>query len=104
MPSAVGDAPYFFGAVVGDHEHKALSVWGLMCAFECFRGADLATTSTVNTPVGTLVVDIFDARTKHLIWRGTAQKTLSDKPAKNEKKIEDSVQGMFKHFAPPAST
>ncbi len=67
-------------------------------------GPDLATTSAVNTPVGTLVVDIFDAHTKHLIWRGTAQKTLSDKPAKNEKKLEDSVQDTFKHFPPPAKT
>ena len=67
-------------------------------------GPDLATTTTVNTPVGTLVVDIFDAHTRHLIWRGTAQKTLSDKPTKNEKKLEDSVQDMFKHFPPPAKT
>ncbi len=40
-------------------------------------GPDLATTPTVTTPVGTLIVDIFDAHTKHLIWRGMAQKTLS---------------------------
>ncbi len=67
-------------------------------------GPDLATTTTINTPVGTLVVDIFDAHTKQLIWRGTSDKTLSDKPDKNEKKLEDSVQAMFKHFPPPAKT
>jgi hypothetical protein len=63
-------------------------------------GPDLATTTTVNTPVGTLVVDIFDAHNKQLIWRGTSDRTLSDKPEKNEKKLEDSVQSMFKHFPP----
>ncbi len=67
-------------------------------------GPDLATTTVENTPVGTLVIDIFDAHNKKLIWRGTAQKTLSDKPDKNEKKLEDAVQSMFKHFPPPAKT
>ncbi len=61
---------------------------------------DVATTTTINTPVGTLVVDIFDAHSKKLIWRGTSEKTLSDKPDKNEKKLEDSVESMFKHFPP----
>jgi hypothetical protein len=65
-----------------------------------FGGPDLATTTVENTPVGTLVVDIFDARTKQLIWRGSAEKTLSGKPEKNDKKLEDSVQSMFKHFPP----
>jgi hypothetical protein len=61
---------------------------------------DMATTTPVSTPVGTLVVDIFDAHNKKLIWRGIASKTLSDNPEKNEKKLEDSVQNMFKHFPP----
>ena len=66
-----------------------------------FGGPDLATTTVENTPVGTLVIDIFDAHNKRLIWRGTSSKTLSDHPDKNEKKLEDSVQSMFKHFPPP---
>jgi hypothetical protein len=61
---------------------------------------DEATTTTINTPVGTLVVDIFDAHSKKLIWRGTSENTLSNKPDKNEKKLENSVQSMFKHFPP----
>lgn len=62
---------------------------------------DEATTTTINTPVGTLVVDVFDGHTKKLIWRGTSQRTLSEKPDKNEKKLEQSVEAMFKHFPPP---
>jgi hypothetical protein len=64
-------------------------------------GPDLATTTIVNTPVGSLVVDIFDGHSKHLIWRGTANKTLSDKPEKNERKLEAAVRDMFKNFPPP---
>jgi hypothetical protein len=65
-----------------------------------FGGPDLATTTVQNTPVGTLVVDTFDAHNKKLIWRGNSEKTLSDKPDKNEKKLEESVQAMFKRFPP----
>jgi hypothetical protein len=47
-----------------------------------------------NTPVGTLVVDVFDGQNKKLIWRGTATDVLSDKPEKNEKKLETEVAGL----------
>ena len=63
-------------------------------------GSDFATTTVENMEVGTLVVDIFNAHDKKLIWRGTASKVLSDKPEKNEKKLESDVEDMFKHFPP----
>jgi hypothetical protein len=59
-----------------------------------------ATTTVENTPVGSLVVDIFDSSTKKLIWRATSTDTLSEKPDKNEKKLEHAVEEMFKHFPP----
>ncbi len=62
----------------------------------------IATTTVENTPVGTLVVDIFDAQMRKLIWRGIASDALSSKPEKNEKKLEKAVEAMFKHFPPPA--
>jgi Domain of unknown function (DUF4136) len=65
-------------------------------------GMGTATTSVVPERIGTLNVDIFDGNTKQLIWRGTAQNTLSSKPEQNDKKMEKSVEEMFKHF-PPAS-
>ena len=67
-----------------------------------WRGFDdgMATTTVENVPIGTLVVDIFDTPTKKLIWRGVATEALSDKPEKNEKKLEKAVEDMFKHFPP----
>jgi len=59
-----------------------------------------AMTTVENTPVGTLVVDVFDGTSKKLIWRGTSTETLSTKPDKNEKKLEKSVEDMFKKFPP----
>ncbi len=59
------------------------------------------TTTQVETyRVGALVLDFYDAHNKQLIWRGVAQDTLSDKPEKNEKKLEKSVDKMLEHFPP----
>jgi hypothetical protein len=66
-----------------------------------FGGEGIATTQVENTPVGTLVVDIFDGRSKKLIWRSSATEALAGDPEKNEKKLEKTVEDMFKHFPPP---
>jgi hypothetical protein len=64
-------------------------------------GMGMSTTEVENTPVGTLVVDVFDGGTKKLIFRANASEALSGKPEKNEKKMEKEVEDMFKHFPPP---
>jgi hypothetical protein len=64
-------------------------------------GDGLATTSEEDTPVGTLMIDIFDGATQKLVWRGVASDTLSGKPEKDEKKMDKAVAEMFKNFPPP---
>ena len=59
-----------------------------------------ATTSVDTYKVGTLVIDMFDAHTKKLIWRGSSSDTLSDKSDKNIKNLDKGVQKMFDHFPP----
>jgi len=59
-----------------------------------------ATITVENYTEGTLVVDLFDTNTKHLIWRGSASDVLSGKPEKDEKKLEKAVSKMFEHFPP----
>jgi hypothetical protein len=61
-----------------------------------------ATTTEQDYKEGTLVIDFYDAKTKQLIWRGSAQDTLSDKAAQNEKNLDKGVAKMFKAF-PPSS-
>ena len=63
-------------------------------------GSGMATTTMSFNEMGTLVVDMFDASTRKQIWRGTASGTLSDKPEKVIKKLDDAVQKMFKNFPP----
>jgi hypothetical protein len=63
-------------------------------------GTGTATTTESEYLVGTLVVDIFDAKSKQLMFRGTAQDELSDKPEKNVKKLNKASDKMFKDFPP----
>jgi hypothetical protein len=59
-----------------------------------------ATTQVVNTPIGSLVVDVFNNNNKHLIWRGVATQVLSGSPEKNSAKLEHAVSKMFRNFPP----
>jgi len=65
-----------------------------------FGGPGIATTTVDTYEVGTLVVDLFDANTKQVIWRSVATETLSDDPEKNTKKLQDAVEDMFKKYPP----
>jgi hypothetical protein len=61
-----------------------------------------STTTEDTYRVGTLAVDLFDAGTKKLIWRGSSSDTRSDKPDKNIKNLDKGVMKMFEHFPPDA--
>jgi len=63
-------------------------------------GTGTATTTESQYTVGTLVVDIFDAKAKNLLWRGVAQDELSDKTDKNIKKLGKASDKLFKDFPP----
>jgi hypothetical protein len=49
------------------------------------------------------VIDIFDAKTKEPLWRGTATRTLSDEPQKNTENLNKAVVKLFKDFPPSTS-
>lgn len=59
-----------------------------------------STTTTQTYRVGTLVVDLYNSKTKALLWRGSASDTLSDNSAKNIKNLDKSVEKLFKGFPP----
>ena len=67
-----------------------------------FGGFGDATTTTETYKVGSLVVDVFDAKTKNLVWRGSSSDTLSNNADKNTKNLDKGVQKMFAHFPPEA--
>jgi hypothetical protein len=65
-----------------------------------FGGTGTASTMVSEYRVGTLVVDMFDAKSKNLVFRGTAEDELSDKPEKNAKNLKEASKEMFEKFPP----
>jgi hypothetical protein len=58
------------------------------------------TSSTIS--VGTLVLDMYDAGTKQLVWTGQATKTInpSSNPEKNMKNLDKSIAKLLKNYPP----
>jgi len=78
---------------VGPGWHGGWQGWGM--------GGSMMTTSRVVTyHVGTLVIDLYDVKSKNAIWRGTASKTLSTDPATMRRSLDEGVRGMFAKFPP----
>jgi Domain of unknown function (DUF4136) len=63
-------------------------------------GPSTSTTTVEHVPVGSLVVDIYDTASQHLIWRGKACETLTNNPDKNTKKLTKAVNKLFAKFPP----
>jgi hypothetical protein len=67
-------------------------------------GAGESTTTVQHYKVGTLVIDMFDASSKKLIWRGASASACSGNPEKNTRHLDKEVQKMFQHFPPRAAS
>jgi hypothetical protein len=63
-------------------------------------GGGMAQTNVNVVHTGSMLVDIFNTKTKKLIFRGTASDELSDKPQKNSEKLDKAVEKIFKDFPP----
>ncbi len=66
-----------------------------------YRGGwGTTTVNTVNYTEGTLTIDVVDADSMELVWRGIAKGTLSAKAQKNEKKFRKAVQKLLRELPP----
>src|SRR5246127_5670288 len=62
-----------------------------------------ATTTTDTYKVGTLVVDLFDTKTKKVDWRGGLSHTLRENANKKLHKLYKGAAKLFKQFPPGSS-
>jgi hypothetical protein len=62
-------------------------------------GGGMATATETNIPIGTLIVDLVDSKTKEMIWRGVARNQVKQN-GDAAGQIEDAVQALFKNFPP----
>ncbi|MFC3549506.1 DUF4136 domain-containing protein [Lysobacter cavernae] len=63
-------------------------------------GMGSATTTVRTYDVGTLVVDMFDSKTKQAVWRGTASGTVPSSPEKVNASVQAGIDKMFASFPP----
>ncbi|HEY6928530.1 MAG TPA: DUF4136 domain-containing protein [Thermoanaerobaculia bacterium] len=66
-------------------------------------GGGISTATVQEIPVGTIVVDLADAKRKELVWRGTASDTLNPErsPQEKEKALNEALAKMFEKYPPP---
>jgi hypothetical protein len=69
-------------------------------------GGGTTTTQVRDILVGTLVVDIADAKKSQLAWRGMATKEVNvqAKPEKRDKSINEAMKKIFKNYPPKQKT
>ena len=65
-----------------------------------YGGMGTTTTTEVSYTVGTLVVDIWDASDKQLVFRGSASGTVSEDPRKSTENINKVMNQIFENYPP----
>jgi hypothetical protein len=61
-------------------------------------GGGMGSITPQQNVVGTLIVDLYDSKTKSLVWRGIGQDTLSNNGNKNQQVVGKAIQKMFKQW------
>jgi len=76
--------------------------WGYGPGWGRGRGMGMGSTTTTvrQYTIGTVVLDMWDAKEKRLVWRGTASDTVSDNPDKSASQIQKAAEKLFKNYPP----
>jgi hypothetical protein len=61
-------------------------------------GGGMGSITPEQNVIGTMIVDLFDAKTQSLVWRGLGQNTLSNNGNKNQQMVHNAVVKMFKQW------
>jgi hypothetical protein len=77
----------------GLRQQTSWSAWGMRGI-----GGGMGGITPEQNVMGTLIVDLYDAKNQSLIWRGIAQNTLSNNGNKNQQMVGKAVQKMFKQW------
>jgi len=65
-------------------------------------GGGMTTSTVEQIPVGTLIIDLVDAKANQLVWRGTASDTIDENatPEERDKNIRNALNKLFENFPP----
>jgi Domain of unknown function (DUF4136) len=62
-------------------------------------GGGMATATQTNIPIGTIIVDLVNPKTKEMVWRGTAQDQVSG-GGSDQGEVQNAMKALFKNFPP----
>jgi hypothetical protein len=77
----------------GMKQQTSYQAWGMRGI-----GGGMGTITPQQNVEATMIVDLFDAKTHALLWRGIAQDTLSNNGNKNQQLVQKAVAKMFKQW------
>lgn len=77
----------------GLKQQTSYSAWGMRGIGGCMGGI-----TPEQNVVGTLIVDLYEAKSQSLVWRGIAQGTLNNNGNKNQQLVQKAIQKMFKQW------
>jgi hypothetical protein len=77
----------------GMRQQTSYSAWGMRGI-----GGGMGGITPQQNVDATMIVDLYDAKTQSLIWRGISQDTLNNNGNKNQQMVEKAVQKMFKQW------
>lgn len=77
----------------GLKQQTSYSAWGMRGI-----GGGMGGITPEQNVIGTLIVDLYDAKGQSLIWRGIAQNALNNNGSKNQQMVGKAVTKMFKQW------
>lgn len=102
------DANLFIGYQAAVRQEKEISSynsgWGYGPGWG--MGPGISTVETSTMLIGSLVLDMYEAPKRQLVWRSVATKTLDPnaKPDKREKNIRKAAEKLLKDYPPKAKS
>lgn len=77
----------------GMREQTSWNAWGMRG-----WGGGMGSITPEQNVEGTMIVDLFNAKSQELVWRGIAENTLNNKGSKNQEMVRKAIDKMFKQW------
>ena len=77
----------------GMKQQTSYSAWGMRGI-----GGGMGGITPQQNVEGTMIVDLYDAKTQSLVWRGIAEDTLTNNGNKNQQMVQNAINKMFKQW------
>jgi hypothetical protein len=77
----------------GMKQQTSYSAWGMRGI-----GGGMGGITPQQNVEATMIVDLYDAKTQSLVWRGIAEETLSNNGNKNQQMVQKAIQKMFNQW------